>query len=257
MNRSATQEQGVSLIELLVAVAILAVGLTPLLSIFLHSLRASEKAHKMSIANNLARDMAEEIRSASFWEPDLMNDETEQEKYFPKKEDTAQPVEFEEAPFIVDSDKRIYKFDDVDDYDGWCRGKECTDCTDYPTGVCVDETYLETYDGQKYDGSGGYPDYTDFTRKVEVFNIFPHITSVVPEHTLEFKNFTSPKPFLFYNLSEDVFPTLTTRVENGTTVHATGRTRLKAVKVTVQYTGRVSSPVGVEDYSLVVLPISE
>jgi len=272
-----THKRGVSLVELLVAVAILAVALTPLLAIFLQSLKMSEKAYKMSIATNLARDLAEEIRSQYFWEPYYSLDAIRKEGYFPMVT-TFQPFGLDTNglgddkydPDDIDghdadtNDGRFAYLDDVDDYDGWCRGKDCeTFCTTETTasGICKDESYLETYDGFRYNGSGGYPWYADFTRKVEVFNIYANnnadksgpADAATLEHDIAFKTSTDDKTFLFYDLREANFPNLTTR--GGAS--ASGRTRLKVVKVTVEYTGPITPPITVEDLNLVSLPISE
>ena len=254
------QERGVSLIELLVALAILAVALTPLLAVFLQALKASEKANKNALITSLARDMAEEIRATAFWDPNYAYDENTAKNYFPRdKNDTPQPFGLETANGEAYSSSRLNSFDDVDDYNGWCRGENCTNCAAYPSGVCQDDTDLESYDGRKYDGSS-LPQLNNYTRKVEVFNIFPHITSEfpVPEHNVNitdtnYDDSWTSKPFLYYNYNDDIYPNLTTYG----TISARGRTRLKIVKVTVEYNGPVVPPMAVEDLNLVVSPLSE
>ena len=263
MGRHIRRERGMSLIELLVAIAILAIALTPLLSLFLHALRASEKAHKMAIANNLARDLAEEIRSQGFWDPTYSEDQIEKEKYY--------PINTSIQPFGVDTDDgytvgtaRYDALDDVDDYHGWCRGQDCdVFCVAIqaeitagvvPAGqinLCQDDYFLETYDGGVYNGKGNYPNYPGFTRKVEVFNIYPHVTSIIPEHNIQIGG--DSRPFLFYDLRESKFPNLTS--DGG--VSARGMTRLKVIRVTVEYTGPATPDIQVEDVNLVVLPLSE
>jgi prepilin-type N-terminal cleavage/methylation domain-containing protein len=129
--------RGMSLIELLVAVAVLLVGIIPLLGLFLQSLQTVEKANKMTIANNLARDLSEEIRSRAFWDPDLANS-ADADSYFPNTT-VPEPFGLESGETFAYGDKRIEKLDDVDDYNGWCRGTDC-DCTGKPAGLCQDNT---------------------------------------------------------------------------------------------------------------------
>ena len=272
-------ERGFSLIELLVALAILAIALTPLLSIFLHALKASEKANKNAIMTSLARDMAEEIRSFPFWDPNYAYDENLVIQYYPRAPKTATYPEGQPQPFGLETGDgesydgtagvgRLGSFDDVDDYNGWCRGENCTNCSDYPTGICQDDTPLESYDGRKYDGleynsEKALPELKNYTRRVEVFNIFPHITSEfpVPEHQIDvdsaYNTSWQDKQFLYYNYNDDIYPNLTSRNEGGTALSAKGITRLKIVKVTVEYNGPVVPPMGVEELNLVAAPLSE
>jgi prepilin-type N-terminal cleavage/methylation domain-containing protein len=279
-------EQGVSLIELLVAVAILAIALTPLLSIFLHGLKVSDRAKKMTIANNLARDLMEEIRSQPFWDPDISNTESLATQYWPaiKNEKLSdnpnptnnQPVGLELSGMttpdgvafsstIIDtystSASRINSFDDVDDYDGWCRGEDCVDCVDTVNnnGLCADNQPLETFDGRKYDGSGGLPDYRGlFTRQVKVFSVFPNVQQITPQ-TIQVGYDTSGanrelERFKFFDLREENFPNLTSDAIWGS---ARGRSSLKVIQVTVEYNGNVGAPFTVEDQSLAVLQATE
>lgn len=268
--------RGVSLVELLVAMAILAVALTPLLGIFLQSLKLSEKAYRMSMATNLARDMAEEIRVKDFWEPYFGKDLDRRQPYFPYRDPNPTPQPFGLDTINISTDgpndnyvvgnPRYLAFDDVDDYHGWCRGKDCeTFCLNFvgtPQEVlCRDNTYLETYDGKPYNGRGGYPLYADFTRRVEVFNIHPSNNASKTdkaavselEHPVIFETYTTQaKDFLFYDLRAANFQNLTTR----SGMPATGRTRLKVVRVTVEYTGPLTPPIKVEDVNLITWPIS-
>ena len=249
------KQLGVSLIELLVALAILAIALVPLLSLFLHALRMTEHSNKRTIAINLARDLQEEIRSKEFAEP------------YTDALDGPTGVGFEEGTFVVGTDTRLIKLDDVDDYDGWCRGQDCTACDGGSSGdnLCVDNSPLEAYDGTTYDGRG-YPHYQGFTRMVEVFNIFPNISTRVVAGEIRRGNepkahdimvgkgdYRADEPFNFYDLRTDNFENLTSNYSRGI---ARGNSRLKVVKVTVTYRGAVTPDIKIEDVALIALPIS-
>lgn len=256
------KQLGVSLIELLVALAILAIALVPLLSLFLHALKMTEHSNKRTIAINLARDMQEEIRSREFAEP------------YENARSGPGVVGFEESPF-GSSDKRFEILDDVDDYDGWCRGQdcECGQTTPDPSdtgvtsdGLCNDNSPLEAYDGTTYDGKG-YPHYQGFTRMVQVFNIWPNISTTVAagetrkgneprEHEIEVGAgaYRAKEPFNFYDLRTENFENLTGfRSPDGI---ARGYSRLKVVKVVVTYKGAVTPDITIEDIALVALPVS-
>ncbi len=247
MKQTIYQEKGMSIVELLVALTILATALTPLLALFLQSLKVSDKANKMMLAANLARDLGSEIRSLDFWDPDIAYDEDARDKYFPRREDVPQPFGLELSAGESFSGSRLQSFDDVDDYDGWCRGKDC-DCTGVPAGVCVEDTELETFDGDKYDGSK-YPKYAGFTRSVKVMNIFPNELVI---QKIIFRNW-STKEFKFFDFRPEVLPNLTSVAG----VSAKGRTRLKIVTVNVKYTGSVAPGVNVDDVNLLAMPFSE
>jgi prepilin-type N-terminal cleavage/methylation domain-containing protein len=245
------KNQGMSLIELLVAVAILLVGLIPLLSLFLQSVKTVEKSNKMVLANNLARDLSEEIRSQAFWDPEFAH--LKSADYFPTMANITVPQPFGLEP-AVDSfpaetftygDKRIEKFDDVDDYNGWCRGANCNCATS--NGVCENNKPLETYDGKKYGQDPGYPPLWGFTRRVEVFNIWSNFTTA-HDMGVGMKNYTTP--FRFYNFQDDRLASLST-----TPTLAQGRSYLKVIRVVVEYTGSVVPSFKVEDLSLAVQPV--
>ena len=245
MERIAKQ-QGMSLVELLVAVGIFVVALAPLLSIFTQALKTSEHGHKRTIAVNLAREMQEEIRSRQFWEPDESDHPTlSGSKYFPTGT-SAQTFGLEEGTF-GSGDSRISKFDDVDDYNNWCRGEAC-DCTGITNGVCVDNSPLEDYEGTKLTGAG-YGHYQGFTRRVEIYNIKAS-NGEPPEHRmiLGAGDYKQEVPFNFYDFGNEA-ALANLRAQNG-------KTRLKVVKVTVTYTGPVTPNITYEDTALVVLPVS-
>lgn len=255
------KQQGVSLVELLVALAILAVGLVPLLSLFTHALKTAEHANKRTIATNLARDMQEEIRSRAFSEPDDPDIPTlsSATAYFPLGT-SALPFGLEEADF-ADGDKRIEHFDDVDDYNHWCRGNQCDECpggSSAHEGRCWEGMPLEAYDGKKFQGAG-YNHYQGFTRSVEVYNIYANISTAVVageirrgdeprEHTMEIGLGDEIEPFNFYDLRDETLSDL--RAPDG-------KSRLKVIKVTVTYTGAVTPHITVEDTGLIVLPVRE
>lgn len=251
---------GVSLIELLVAVAILAVALIPLLGLFLQGLKATEHSHKRTIAINLARDLQEEIRSKSFTEPNppaLSGSAL----YYPNGT-TMLPFGFDESPFGT-GDTRWAKFDDADDYNGWCRGQDCNcSAATLASGLCVNNSPLESFNGKKYTGQG-YTQYQGFTRKAEVYNVFPNIStrlvagetrrgSEPREHNLTVGSDLTT--FNFYDLRDQSIPGLRNDPRKGS---AQGRSRLKVVKVTVIYKGPVTPLITVEDIGLVVLPLRE
>jgi hypothetical protein len=138
---------------------------------------------------------------------------------------------------------RIAVFDDVDDYDGWCRGKECSGS--YQP--------LETYDGYRYTGSEGYPPYFGFTRTVRVKNL--DVGGDRPEHEFyadPYETYTSTDSTLFikrYNFEN--WSALTVKTDG---TDATGLTPLKRIEITVTYDGPVVKGIEVVDISYVVMP---
>jgi len=277
MKLHANNETGMSLIELLVAVAILAVALTPLLGIFLHGLRTAEKANKLTIAMSLARDMSEEIRSLPFWDPEISikggTAPNLKDTYFPAVLTNPQPFGYnatgEGDTTYSATSARGTQFDDVDDYDGWCRGPLC-DCTGKPAGICVKDGDLEAaypYDGAvfKYDGNAGRPKYAGFTQSVRVYNIA--LQHVLDEHEIDFNvptiytNTPSKKSFLFYDLHDMAKLRSMTTVfdpKDGKKLRsAKGATRLKVIEVNVNYSGTVASGVDYTDIGLAIMPVSQ
>ena len=275
-RRTSASPRGVTLVELLVAMAVLSFGILPLVSIFIYALRVSERSNKMTMALNLARDMSEEIRANAFWDPDVANNPDERVKYYPLKEiaPTPQPFGLETGEGYVGDDDgskkkgRLASFDDVDDYNGWCRGPKCADCAALAGDLCKVTEYEVNYRGEKYDGTGGHPMYRNFTRRVRVFNIFQNTTAAKANpHQIRFGAF-STKTFNFFDLrdgydarsgykvTDDIMKNLTTngKLRNQ---HAKGMTRLKVIEVSVEYTGQVAGTVGVKDVSFAVMPITE
>jgi prepilin-type N-terminal cleavage/methylation domain-containing protein len=236
--------RGMSLIELLVAVAILLVGIIPLLALFLQGLQTLEKSNKMVIANNLARDLSEEIRSRAFWDPTFAYDPVQRDTYFPN---TTVPQPFGFSGTYNTASARIAQLDYVDAYNGWCRGVNC-DCTGKPAGLCQTNAPLETYDGKKYGVDAGYPALPGFTRSVSVFNIIPTSKDIVyPNFTthlvkITLPNTTSMTPFRFYNLQDS-------QLLNPAIRGVPGRTYVKVIQVTVTYQGHVVPYIRVDDVS--------
>ena len=278
------KSQGVSLVELLVALAILGVALIPLLGVFTHALKTTEHSNKRTLAINLARDLQEEIRSRAFAEPDLPTLGSGLSPYFPNGT-TPFPFGCEECASAAfgASDQRLARFDDVDDYDGWCEGKDCKDsdttcsATKKTWGLCGTGIHpnLQAYDGEQYIGQG-YPRYQGFTRRVEVFNIFQNASTAVTagqsrggwdplRHNMLIGLPTGDpprrpsKPFNFYYLSNNALignDTVFLRARNHPTA-VKHLTRLKVVKVTVTYTGAVTPDIKLEDVALATMPVSK
>ena len=269
-QRTSASPRGVTLVELLVAMAVLSFGILPLVSIFIYALRVSERSNKMTMALNLARDMSEEIRANAFWDPDVANHPDERIKYYPLKEvaPLPQPFGLETGEDYAVGGSRLAAFDDVDDYNGWCRGPKCADCTALAGHLCQVTDFEESYNGELYDGTNGHPIYRGFTRRVRVFNIFQNTTAAKASlHQIRFGAF-STKTFNFFDLrdgydarsgykvADDIMKNLTTngKLRNQ---YARGMTRLKVIEVSVEYTGPVAGTVGVKDVSFAVMPITE
>lgn len=239
-------EQGVSLVELLVAVAILVTGLVPLLRVIMYGLETGNRASKMTIATNLARDLAEEMRTQAFSEEFVYgSSECPINQVYNKNPGNPQcfgPDSGEDVATAANGG-RIAVLDDVDDYDGWCRGKDC------PGSYQP----LETYDGYLYSGSEGYPPYFGFTRKVRVHNLDVGADRVLHEFRADpFETYTSTDSTQFikrYDFTN--WSTLTVK-KDGT--DATGLTPLKRIEITVTYDGPTVGGIEVVDVSYVVMP---
>jgi prepilin-type N-terminal cleavage/methylation domain-containing protein len=272
------KQQGMSLIELLVALAILGVALVPMLAVFTHALKTTEHSNRRTIAENLVRDLQEEIRSKAFSEPNptdylpaLVGTD-----YYPNWT-TPQSTGCEECnssksgtkgagvPFST-TDTRLKKFNDVDDYDGWCEGSGCTTggCTASAIawGLCGTNVNpaIEAYDGTPYTGKG-YPHYQGFTRMVQVFNIFPNVSATKGREPrshnmwLGVGTYRKASPFNFYDLRDERgFKNLTSDRRWG---RARGKTDLKIVQVTVTYQGGFTPNFTIEDRALVAAPLSD
>ncbi len=239
------KEQGLSLVELLLAVAILLIGLIPLVRVLMYGLETANRANKITVATNLARDIAEEIRSQAFSEEFVIGSPTctvddaspDSTWRYPSVDTTAQCVGREgsgEAETLTLTDGgRIKVFDDVDDYDGWCRGIGCSD----PSKA------LETYDGHAYEGAAYY----GFTRQVRVGNVDTAVTYVTEFSADPYPLYTSPtnvQTIRRYNM--DVYDSWTT---------LTGLTALKRIEVTVTYERFGSAgKVEVVDINYAVMP---
>lgn len=255
-----TRTRGVSLIELLVAVAILAVALTPLLAVFVQSVKTAEHSHKKTLALNLLRDMQEEIRSKDF----VDNQFTVVGGVGPKGGPATFGLETGDGYSATAAQGRQL-LDDIDDYNGWCRGKECQcggtgdDTGVSANGLCDDNSSLESYRREYYTGPG-YTRYDGFTRRVQVYNIWSNVSSVQniaqrgggrqpwTHYMAVGMNSAKDKPFKFYDLRDQNFANLTTG--------ARGRTDLKIVRVTVTYRGPVTPAINLQEAMVLALPIS-
>lgn len=235
-------QRGVSLVELLVAMAILATVLTPLLGIFMQALKTSMHANRRTIARSLAREMVEEIRSKPFIDP-LISLRTG--TMYPRGT-TPQPFGFnasgENDGTYNQAVSRLRQFDDVDDYNGWCRGPRCNCAGVTPAGICDATLPLEDYNGTRYAGTG-FAHYQGFTRQVQVFNVTPATPGT---HSMEIGRgaYRDEKNFRFYDLRSEQM-----------TAAANGMTNLKAIRVTVTYSGGTTPEFSIEDVALTVLPV--
>lgn len=246
------QQRGVSLIELLVAVAILLIGVVPLIRVIMYGLEVSNRAHKMTRATNLAREMAEEIRSQAYSEEFVYGDRASGcdnlEIVYPET-DTAQCFGLEAGESHTDTASkggRIAVLDDIDDYNGWCRGRECG-------GSFLP---LEDHDGEQHSNESLW-----FTRRVRIHNlnvagreletfrrdIFPNYTS--SEDKSPYSEQTI-KRFNFENWSS-----LTQKEDaTGSMVDASGWTWLKRIEVRVTHNGAMVKDLEVVDVSYAVMP---
>lgn len=259
MRRRLRSQRGVSLVELLVAVGILAVALVPLLRLFLFALRTAEHSNKKMIAMNLARDLQEEIRSKEFADPIYTGLNG---ALGATGGPTTVGLETNDTYTAIKSRQYL---DDVDDYDGWCRGQDC-DCSDATApqntdGRCIKGAPLEAFNGDKYRGNA-YPHYFGFTRQVRVYNIYRDVTDRLgtgdpQEHKVWIGVGTerNDKNFQFFNLQDANFRNLTGSPP-GQTGGARGRTPLKVIEVTVKYKGPVTPEITITDEALIALPIS-
>ena len=247
-----TKERGMTLIEVLVAAAILLVGIVPLVRVLMFGLETGNRAHKMTIATNLARDLAEEIRIQAFSEEYVYpSPQCNINNVYPKITDVRQCFGKESGETVdtVTNGGRINVFDDIDDYDRWCRG----DCNNTPNDAS-DDTSLETFDGFQYNGNSGYPPYIGFTRRVRIHNI-----DVGNRHVAEF----FADPFASYTTTENTQFIKRYNFENWSALtsfdggpYALGLTPLKRIEITVTYSGPGVSDVEVVDVSYAVMPIS-
>ncbi len=241
------QERGVSLVELLVAMTILVIGIVPLMRVMMFSLRTVNRARVTSTATNLSRGMGEEIRMKAFSEEFTVDFSGDPDDYYPVTDD-AQSFGTEETSYSA-GDARFYTFNDVDDYDNWCRGPECVCGSETPADLCSSAALVETYDGHVYDGSAGYPDYRRYTRQVRVFNLdaiedesysrapYENLSGVMVE--INRYNFEETN---YYNHTAD----------------ATGLSPIKIIEVTVSFSataGIATEEMTLKDVSISVMPL--
>lgn len=246
-------ERGLSLVEILVAIVILLLGIVPLMRLMMFSLRTGNRAHVKTVSTDLARGMAEEIRMKVFAEEYIEGFPGDRDLLYPN---TNTPQSFGldtgETSFSV-GDGRFFVFDDVDDYNQWCRGPAC-DCTGVTPAALCDTSPIETYDGNKYDGTKGFPAYPQYTRKVNIFNVDVEAANIGTYRKAPFENLSGMYVYINrFDFEESNFTNITSDV--------TGLTPLKIIEVVVTYQGvRVRDAregQEVKDVSMAVMPILE
>lgn len=124
---------GFTYLEMIIALVIIAAILVPLILQFPVALEVQRTSQVAAIANELARDLMEEIESKEFY--DL----------------TGGISSFGIEADEVTGPQTRTTFDDVDDYDDWQSG-----------------TAPQDISGGEMDGTGSLPDYQGYTRSVEV-----------------------------------------------------------------------------------------
>jgi len=132
--------KGLTFLEIVISLFILAIALVGFLQIFNTALDSSRRSTQEIIATNLARGLLAEIMSKHFEDP-----------------------ESETGSFGIEAGETRHEtpaFDDVDDYDGYQDGPPST-------------TAPLTVGGGLMDGGGSppRPNYSDFTRNVIVENV--------------------------------------------------------------------------------------
>jgi type II secretory pathway pseudopilin PulG len=247
------RERGLSLVEILVAIVILLLGIVPLMRLMMFSLRTGNRAHVRTVATDLARGMGEEIRMKAFAEEFIEDFPGDRDVLYPNT-DTPQSFGLDgtETAFSV-GDGRFFAFDDVDDYNQWCRGPAC-DCTGVIPAALCDTSPIETYDGNKYDGTKGFPAYPQYTRKVHVFNVNVDAANIGTYRKAPFENLSGMYIYINrFDFEESNFSNITS--------DAAGLSPLKIIEVTVTYHGvRVADSreaQEVKDVSMAVMPILE
>ena len=245
------QERGMSLVELLVAMTILVVGIVPLMRVMMFSMRTGSRANVTSVATNLARSMGEEIRMKAFAEEftvEFTESGGDPDDYYPVT-DVAQSFGLEtgETSFSV-GDSRFNIFDDVDDYNNWCRGPEC-DCTGITPAALCSTSPVETYEGYAQNGTKGYPNYQRYTRRVRVFNL--DANEDLRYTRAPFENLSGVLVTINrYNFEESNY--------QNHTANATGFSPLKLIEVTVSYRaaeGVATESMEIKDVSMSVMPL--
>ncbi len=245
------KNRGVSLIELLVAVAILMLGAVPMIRVIMYGLEVTNRAHKTTLATNLAREMAEEIRSQAFSEEYVYlsrDGSCDIETRYPESLTVAQcfGLESGESSDTAANEGRIAVFDDIDDYNGWCRGEECEGTASIPLNGGP-QSALEDYDGTQHGSDSLW-----FTRRVRIHNLTVANQEISSFYKDPFPLYTSTdnrqdiKRYNFENWSS------LTRFDDGSS--ATGLTWLKRIEVRVTYNGPSVKGIEVLEVSHAVMP---
>ena len=241
-----------------------------MLRVFLYELHVSNRSYKMTTATTLARDLAEEIRSQHFSEEFAKyTSDAHKSKWgltiFVQDDTTRQDFGLEGSeshdPAVTTAGGgRIRVLNDVDDYDEWCRGRDCP-------GTGKDKP-LETFDGQKYDGTDGFDDYTKvFTRRVRIRNIDVRKQeerlkapfdgkSPVRFNRYNFENWSALRciPPKDNNFTEVQLRAFNCGVQDA--IDATGLTHLKRIEVTVSVSGLGVEDLEIQDVSYAVMPLT-
>ena len=124
--------RGFTYLEVIVALVIVAAILIPLILQFPVAMEVQRTSRILSIASELARELMEEIESKAFHDP------------------TGGAASFGIEAGEVSVPQTRETFDDVDDYDDWSGNPP------------------EDISGALMDGTGGLPDYQEYTRSVVV-----------------------------------------------------------------------------------------
>ncbi len=104
MKMNIKEKNGFTLVEILVAIVVLAIALVPLIGVFTTGSKESDVAQKITVGTSLAQDLLEEIRSKQFDE-DILNPTIPGKLGPEKNEQRFNPP--------------TRNFDDVDDYNGY------------------------------------------------------------------------------------------------------------------------------------------
>lgn len=151
--------RGITLIETIIAVAVLCVALLPLVSVFILGTKGMVGIDKANVAMQLARELMDEIKDKYWDEWNSPYKETGEDTDLRWRKEVAVPKKDRSQVGPDKGERRRGQFDDIDDYDGWKEGWR--GWPGYPE-------YLMNINGKPYDGKYGRPDYTRYKRRVRV-----------------------------------------------------------------------------------------
>lgn len=132
------KKKGFTLIEILIALVVLAMGITLLITMFTVGMKGVIANQARTQATNLAQDLMDEIMGKEFWDPQTQG-----------------------VTFGYESDENVRsKYDDVDDYSAWknkkppqdVMGTSLTTYADFTRSVSV--AFVSAYDLQTPMGTG-------------------------------------------------------------------------------------------------------